>query len=90
MQSSFSIKMSRRITLSICDDGQSFEKEQVEGGHLGLQIMVERAESIGADLTIASHPGKVRKLASPGLALEVKTRIWSGREIRRNRFGALG
>ena len=65
----------------ICDDGQGFENEQVEGGHLGLQIMHERAENIGADLTIASHPGQGTKIsvAWPGAGSE--NQIWS---VQRN------
>ena len=66
----------QQITLSICDDGQGFEKEQVEGGIWGLQIMLERAKNIGADLTIQAILGRVRKLASSGPVLEVKSRIW--------------
>ena len=47
-----------RATLCICDDGQGFDAAGVEGGHLGLQIMRERASHIGADLTISSRAGK--------------------------------
>ena len=42
--------------LSIYDDGQGFEPSNVDGGHLGLQIMQERADNIGAILTVASQP----------------------------------
>jgi len=45
-------------TLTITDDGQGFARELIPGGHLGLEIMKERAESIGADLTIVSQPGE--------------------------------
>jgi two-component system nitrate/nitrite sensor histidine kinase NarX len=45
------------IRLRICDDGQGFELGNVEGGHLGLQIMRERAGNIGADLEVLSRPG---------------------------------
>ena len=47
-----------QITLCISDDGQGFEERSAEGGHLGLQIMHERADNIGADLTISSRPGQ--------------------------------
>ncbi len=47
-----------QITLCISDDGQGFEARSVDGGHLGLQIMHERAENIGADLTISSRSGR--------------------------------
>ncbi|HSQ26010.1 MAG TPA: histidine kinase [Anaerolineales bacterium] len=45
------------IRMRICDDGQGFELDAVEGGHLGLQIMHERAGNIGAGLEISSHFG---------------------------------
>lgn len=45
------------IRLWICDDGQGFQLDNVEGGHLGLQIMRERAGNIGANLEVLSRPG---------------------------------
>jgi len=47
-----------QITLCISDDGQGFEERSVDGGHLGLLIMHERANNIGADLTISSRSGQ--------------------------------
>jgi len=44
--------------LTISDDGQGFSPEDVPAGHLGLEIMAERAEAIGAELTLASNPGE--------------------------------
>jgi signal transduction histidine kinase/ligand-binding sensor domain-containing protein len=46
----------REVILTISDDGQGFAQEDVPAGHLGLGIMAERAESIGADLTLVSQP----------------------------------
>lgn len=46
-----------QTTLGICDDGQGFDMRCVDGGHLGLQIMHERANNIGASLTISSQSG---------------------------------
>lgn len=46
-----------KIKLRICDDGQGFLLDEIEGGHLGLQIMRERAGNIGADLEVVSQPG---------------------------------
>ncbi len=43
-------------TLTITDDGRGFAEDSVPPGHLGLKIMKERAESIGADLTLVSQP----------------------------------
>lgn len=51
------IQYDRRLKLSIHDDGTGFTLDNVEGGHLGLQIMVERAKDIGAKLVIDSAPG---------------------------------
>lgn len=48
----------RDVTLTISDDGQGFEQDDVPAGHLGLGIMAERAESIDADLTLVSQPGE--------------------------------
>jgi signal transduction histidine kinase len=47
-----------QVTLSISDDGQGFDENAIDGGHLGLQIMRERAHNIGAELTITSLPGQ--------------------------------
>ena len=41
-----------RILLAVEDDGRGFSLDQVGGDHLGLGIMRERAESIGANLKI--------------------------------------
>ena len=46
------------VTLTISDDGQGFDQKDVPAGHLGLGIMSERAEAIGADLTLVSQPGE--------------------------------
>jgi len=43
--------------LSIEDDGQGFDLAGVTPEHLGLAIMRERADSIGAKLTIDSERG---------------------------------
>jgi signal transduction histidine kinase len=43
--------------MTITDDGRGFEREAVSPDHLGLGIMAERAQSIGAQLTIHSQPG---------------------------------
>lgn len=46
-----------QFRLSIVDNGQGFEPGQQRMGNMGLRIMRERAESIGANLQIASSPG---------------------------------
>jgi len=50
------------VSLSICDDGVGFDvpddlRSLGGDGHYGMLGMVERAEFIGADLHIESHPG---------------------------------
>lgn len=43
--------------LSVMDDGRGFDPAAIVGDHLGLKIMRERAESIGARLGIRSQMG---------------------------------
>ncbi len=47
-----------RLELSIVDDGRGFDVGSVPPDHLGLGIMRERAESIGATLAIQSEIGR--------------------------------
>ena len=47
-----------RVTLSIRDDGRGFDPADVLPAHLGLGIMRERAERIGATLDIRSQAGQ--------------------------------
>jgi signal transduction histidine kinase len=44
-------------TLSISDDGQGFDVDNIPPGHFGVGIMRERTESIGTVLEITSQPG---------------------------------
>jgi PAS domain S-box-containing protein len=44
------------IELHIRDDGKGFDSEQTFSGHYGLGMMRERAEAVGASLTITSQP----------------------------------
>lgn len=45
------------IDLRIRDDGRGFDIEQTFSGHYGLSMMRERAEAVGAQLTVTSQPG---------------------------------
>ncbi|MGI6366754.1 MAG: histidine kinase [Anaerolineae bacterium] len=45
------------VVLTIRDDGQGFEPAEVRERHLGLAIMQERAEDVGATLTLTTAPG---------------------------------
>lgn len=50
------------IDLTIRDNGKGFDTNHFFSGHYGLSMMRERAETIGAQLTIISQPGKGTKL----------------------------
>jgi signal transduction histidine kinase len=61
-----------RAALRISDNGRGFTPETVSPDHLGLSIMAERAEAIGASFELRSAPGQ-------GTEIEV---VWPGkREI---------
>ena len=45
------------VTLEIADDGDGFDPGSVPPDHMGLGIMRERAEAIGAQLEIDSRIG---------------------------------
>jgi two-component system nitrate/nitrite sensor histidine kinase NarX len=47
-----------QLVLCIQDNGSGFIPDQVTAGHLGLNIMGERAREIGAALQIQSEPGQ--------------------------------
>jgi signal transduction histidine kinase len=46
----------KEIILGVSDDGRGFDQDQVQPNQLGLSIMHERAEDIGASLKIISEP----------------------------------
>jgi signal transduction histidine kinase len=51
----------RKLLLRIVDNGRGFEQQDVFsslGGHFGLIGMRERAERLGGELHLASHPGE--------------------------------
>jgi PAS domain S-box-containing protein len=55
------ITMQRQVTsISLCisDDGIGFDPDDIRSGHLGMVIMRERAEKVGAELTIDSVLGE--------------------------------
>ncbi|MEH2152470.1 sensor histidine kinase [Nostoc sp.] len=49
---------SQGIVLRISDNGCGFDSDKIPSGHLGIAIMKERAESIGAIFHLSSYPGK--------------------------------
>ena len=57
-QASVSLHLRReQVELCISDDGRGFSPKYVSPDHLGLGIMRERAEAIGATLRIESRAG---------------------------------
>jgi len=48
----------KHITLEISDDGQGFVLDRIDGTSLGLTIMQERAEEIGAQVQITTNIGQ--------------------------------
>jgi two-component system NarL family sensor kinase len=47
-----------QLRLEVSDDGGGFDTGSSAPEQMGLRIMRERAETIGAHLTVASQPGK--------------------------------
>jgi two-component system nitrate/nitrite sensor histidine kinase NarX len=45
------------VELLVRDNGQGFDPEHTLSGHYGLSIMRERANAVGAQLTVISQPG---------------------------------
>jgi len=58
------------VRLTVADNGKGFDPAQVTADHLGLKIMRERAETIGAKISIYSEPGEGTQI----------TIIWQGKE----------
>jgi signal transduction histidine kinase len=51
-----------QVDLTVVDDGRGFDPDAAAAGHLGLEIMRERAAAIGAVLRVASRPGDGTRL----------------------------
>jgi signal transduction histidine kinase len=62
-----------KVELCIHDDGQGFDPDDVPPEHMGLGIMRERAEAVGAQLGIVSQTGRGTQV----------TVVWPGDEGRR-------
>ena len=59
----------RKIYLRIKDNGRGFDQQDVFsslGGHFGLIGMRERAERLGGELRLESHPGRRNGSGSDG------------------------
>jgi signal transduction histidine kinase len=49
--------------MRIHDDGQGFDSQQkISAGHFGLEMMRERAETVGASLSVTTQPGQGTEL----------------------------
>jgi PAS domain S-box-containing protein len=57
-QAIVTLRMGETVRMTIADNGAGFDPSTVTADHLGLKIMRERAEAIGAKLTIYSEPGE--------------------------------
>jgi PAS domain S-box-containing protein len=57
-QAVVTLRLGEPVRLAIADDGAGFDSGAVTADHLGLRIMRERAEAIGARLTVTSEPGE--------------------------------
>jgi len=53
-----SLRLCEPVRLTVADNGAGFDPGAVSADHLGLRIMRERAEAIGARLSIYSEPGE--------------------------------
>jgi signal transduction histidine kinase len=54
----------KEVRLNITDDGYGFDINKVPSKDMGLDIMHERADAIGADLTVNSRPGAGTTIAA--------------------------
>ncbi len=57
-----------RVLLTIQDDGRGFDPDSIPAERMGLRIMRERAERIGAALTVESAPGRRTRIVVVWLA----------------------
>jgi signal transduction histidine kinase len=46
------------LTLEVCDDGAGFDPAVAVPGHVGQQVMRERAAGLGGDVVVTSSPGR--------------------------------
>jgi two-component system nitrate/nitrite sensor histidine kinase NarX len=57
-QAVVTLRLGEAVRLTVADNGAGFDPGAVTADHLGLRIMRERAEAIGAQLNIYSEPGE--------------------------------
>jgi PAS domain S-box-containing protein len=68
-QAVVALRLGEAVRLTVADDGTGFDPSTVAADHLGLRIMRERAEAIGARFSVYSEPGA-------GTQVSV---VWDGR-----------
>jgi signal transduction histidine kinase len=56
-QAVVSLRLGPTVHLTVSDNGVGFDPAAITADHLGLKIMSERAEAIGATLSVLSKPG---------------------------------
>jgi signal transduction histidine kinase len=63
------------VWVRVTDDGLGFDVRHGEQGHFGLEIMKERAESVGGELTVDSAPnvGTVISIRVPSREFELES-----------------
>jgi len=52
------LHLGEQVRLSVTDNGTGFDPADVTADHLGLKIMCERTEAIGAKFSLYSEPGE--------------------------------
>jgi PAS domain S-box-containing protein len=67
-QAMISLRLGETVRLTVADNGVGFDPGAITADHLGLRIMRERAEAIGARFSVYSEPGE-------GTQVSV---VWSG------------
>ena len=76
-QAAVTLRLNGILHLSIADNGCGFDVNKVSPDHLGLKIMCERAEAVGAKLSIYSEPGE-------GTQISI---TWMGKDVKENDHG---
>jgi PAS domain S-box-containing protein len=57
-QAAIMLRLDRQVRLNITDNGMGFDPSAVTADHLGLKIMCERSDAIGAKFNLYSEPGE--------------------------------
>ncbi len=62
-QAVVSLRLRQPVRLTVADNGAGFDPAAVSADHLGLRIMRERAEAIGARFSVYSEPGEGTRIS---------------------------